>query len=135
MQLTADQKRNTHIKGGALFPLHTTELDRYPGSESLAYLHKGSSKEFISALKDEIEVHPAVHHEYLKRLSNGDFRNQMAVLRDYAFQYSVYSEWFVFYLEGVLSGINNQNHRNILLENLEEEKGTPNAENPRNFLM
>ena len=94
---------------------------------SINLIHKGSASEFVTALLQEVETHPALNHEYLKRLSTGELPNIDAVLRDYAFNYSFYSDKFVEYLDAVIAGMKNENHKELIRENLLEEEGDPMA--------
>lgn len=96
---------------------------------SLEYLHSGSAVDFVEALKLEIASHHCLCHPFLTDLSAGRFANTEAVLRDYAHQYSFYSEWFTRYLDGVISTLKNPVHIELLMHNMEEEKGTPGSEN------
>lgn len=97
-------------------------------ASSLQLLHSGSATHFVDALKKEISEHSALCHPFLIRLGEGDFNNTLAVLRDYAHQYSFYSQWFTRYLDGVISNLDSQEHRDLLLHNMEEEKGNPNSQ-------
>jgi len=42
---------------------------------SLDFISSGSSEDFVQALANEALSHAAVKHEYLQRLSEGDFKN------------------------------------------------------------
>ncbi len=92
-------------------------------SSSINSVNNGSAEEFISILTKEVKAHPAVNHEYLKRLSNGDFKDIYAALRDYAHQYSFYSMWFPEYISSVISSTKDKNIIDPLNHNLEEELG------------
>ena len=92
---------------------------------SLDLLHRGSSDEFVDSLIHEIQVHPALNHAYLINLSKGNYSLMDETLRDYAHQYSFYSSWFVRYLNGVISALPLQEHKDLLMENLREEVGNP----------
>lgn len=98
--------------------------------QSIELLYQGQAEEFVESLEVEIKQHPAINHPFLHRLENGDFKDVPEVLKDYARQYSVYSEWFTRYLEGVMSNLEEEAHKNALLENMEEEKGIPNSDKP-----
>lgn len=82
-----------------------------------------SSNDFMQHLFDEAMNHRAVNHPYLHRLANGEFNNMPAVLKDFATQYGAYSAWFPRYLTGVISKLENPEHRTQLLDNLSEEAG------------
>lgn len=77
----------------------------------------------MKKLLDEALNHRAVNHPYLKALANGEFKNMGAVLKDFAAQYGAYSSWFPRYLTGVISKLEDAQHRNHLLDNLAEEGG------------
>ena len=76
----------------------------------------------------EAEGHRAVHHPYLKALAGGEFRNMPLILKDFAAQYGHYSAWFPRYLTGVISKLENAEHRRHLLSNLAEESGQLHSE-------
>ncbi len=98
-------------------------------NNSIDYLYHGEARDFINALELEISSHKALNHPFLDRLKQGDFENVGAVLRDYAHQYSIYSEWFTRYLDGVIKNLDSKEHIQALMENMEEEKGKPNSPN------
>ncbi len=98
-------------------------------NSSINFLYQGDSGEFVGALEKEIAGHPALNHAFLNRLCNGQFSDIPAVLRDYAHQYSIYSEWFTRYLDGVIKNLDSDEHVQALMKNLEEEKGIPNSPN------
>jgi pyrroloquinoline quinone (PQQ) biosynthesis protein C len=77
----------------------------------------------MDKLLSEAENHRAVHHPYLKALASGGFKNMPLVLQDFAAQYGHYSAWFPRYLTGVISKLENAEHRRHLLDNLAEESG------------
>ena len=78
---------------------------------------------FMENLIQEAQQHRAINHPYLSALANGEFENMEAVLKDFASQYGFYSAWFPRYLTGVISKLENADHRNHLLDNLSEESG------------
>tara|TARA_B100001093_G_scaffold515829_1_gene593106 strand:+ start:2200 stop:3006 length:807 start_codon:yes stop_codon:yes gene_type:complete len=94
---------------------------------SIHLVRNGSASEFVNALIQEVNAHPALNHEYLKRLSLGDMPNVDAALRDYAFNYSFYSNRFVSYLDAVIDGMKDEGHKELIRENLLEEEGDPMA--------
>lgn len=96
---------------------------------SLAYLYDGSTVDFVAALKREVLAHRAVNHPYLQALAGGAVPDIGVALMDYAHQYSFYSDYFVQYIDAVLINVDNQAHRDILLENLLEEQGIPGSAN------
>lgn len=77
----------------------------------------------MEALIQEAKAHRAINHPYLLALKNGEFKNMDAVLKDFALQYGAYSSWFPRYLNGVISKLENPQHREHLLDNLAEESG------------
>lgn len=93
---------------------------------SLDLLNAGAANEFVELLLEEIRSHTALNHPYLVGLANGRF-NTPEVIKDYAHQYSFYSSFFVDYLDGVIKALEKQEHKDALIENIEEEKGDPEA--------
>lgn len=91
--------------------------------ESWQLIAAGSADEFVSTLISEAKQHPAVHHPYLQGLRAGAFPDMFGALRDYAYQYGFYGSEFPNYVEGVIGGLHSLKHREVLRENLEEEKG------------
>lgn len=65
----------------------------------------------------------AVNHPYLKALQDGDLPNMELAIKDFAFQYGIYSSQFTHYLSAVINNLKNPQHQQILLENLIEEQG------------
>ncbi len=92
-------------------------------SSSIKLIHSGTPDDFINVLTEEVKNHSAVNHEYLKRLGNGDFKNNYEALRDYAHQYSFYSMWFPEYIRSVIGSTNDKNIIEPLNDNLQEELG------------
>jgi pyrroloquinoline quinone (PQQ) biosynthesis protein C len=74
-------------------------------------------------LEQEAIQHAAVHHPYLRELSNGKFADMTHAIRDFSKQYYYYSEWFPRYINAVVSRLTNGNHIEALLQNLFEEQG------------
>lgn len=74
-------------------------------------------------MEDIALQHDAVHHSYLKKLSQGEFSNMEKALAYFASQYEGYSVWFPKYLQAVIDKLSNPSHKSHLLENLAEEKG------------
>lgn len=95
---------------------------------SIDFLNHGSAKEFVDALRVEVLQHAAVNHQFLYRIRHGLFSDMTAVLRDYAHQYSFYSNGFVRYLESVIDRLPTEEQKETLRENLIEEQGNPAAE-------
>ena len=95
--------------------------------KSLDFLQKGSADQFVEALIEDVFEHQAIHHPYLKRLSSGSFADIDEAIRDYALNYSVYSNEFVTYLNFVIAGLTREAHRELIIENLYEEQGDPNS--------
>jgi len=96
---------------------------------SIDFLNNGTAKEFVDALRVEVLQHAAVNHQFLYRIRHGLFPNMVAVLRDYAHQYSFYSDGFVKYLRSVIDRLHTEEQKATLMENLIEEEGNPDAEN------
>lgn len=101
-----------------------------PRSASWELLYQGSAEDFVDALCEDAHAHPAVNHPYLQRLADGDLPDMAAAIRDYCHQYYFYSSQFPAYLEGVIAGLGSPAHRQVLIDNLEEERGHGAAANP-----
>jgi pyrroloquinoline quinone (PQQ) biosynthesis protein C len=93
----------------------------YKPSSSLIY--SGSAKEFMTSLCTEALKHDAINHEYLNKFKNVNINNIKQALRDYAFQYSHYSNGFTIYLKNVVDRLSEKKHKDILMENYYEEMG------------
>ena len=91
---------------------------------SIDFLHKGAASDFISELEREVLSHPAVHHPYLKMLGSGEFNDMDSAIRDYAHQYSFYSQLFPEYVKAVIDTTSDPIIIEPLQENLDEELGT-----------
>ncbi len=98
--------------------------------ESWELITRGSAAEFVDALCAEALDHPAVDHPYLRRIATGELPNVAWALRDYAYQYAFYSHEFPQYLQGAIASLESAAHRELLLENLEEEQGDPTSGDP-----
>ncbi len=89
----------------------------------------------INHIKAEALASRAVHHPYLKALQHADLPNFDLAIKDFAFQYGIYSKQFTQYLQAVINNLNNNKHREMLLENLTEEQGdTHDVELPADVL-
>lgn len=75
-------------------------------------------------LVDQATAHPAINHPYLRDLSSGSLPDMRWAIADFARQYRGYSARFPQYLTAVMSRLDDNRHRAILLENLTEESGT-----------
>jgi pyrroloquinoline quinone (PQQ) biosynthesis protein C len=104
-----------------MIELESRRATTLAGSRDL--LTVGSAASFVDALCLEADGHPAVEHPFLTRLAAGDLPDVPAVLRDYCYQYSFYCSTFPSYLEAVLAGLASPRHRELVFENLREERG------------
>jgi pyrroloquinoline quinone (PQQ) biosynthesis protein C len=111
----------------------TNPPDQIKPLRSWELLHRGSAEEFVNALCDDALQHPAVNHEYLKRLADGKLPDMQFALRDYCHQYHFYSGDFTRYLEAVIAGLSSEKHRLVLGHNLDEECGIGDEANPDNI--
>lgn len=68
--------------------------------------------------------HRALQHPYLKALASGDLPDMRWAITDFAQQYYGYSTHFLSYLNAVIRRLDRADHREALLENLEEESGS-----------
>lgn len=83
--------------------------------------HFGSSA--ITRISTEALASSAVNHPYLEAIQGGKFPNIALAIKDFAFQYSLYSREFPRYLSAVINNLNSAQHKEMLLENLTEEQG------------
>ena len=97
------------------------------GSASWKLLRQGSPEAFIDALCSDAMEHPAVEHPYLPRLAAGDLPDTPAAILDFCHQYHFYSAEFPSYLEAVIAGLRAPKHREMVLQNLQEERGRDSA--------
>jgi len=64
-----------------------------------------------------------VHHPWLAALAAGTLPEPAQAVRDFAVTYNGYSQWFPRYLQAVIDRLPSRRHRDLLAENLAEEKG------------
>lgn len=83
-----------------------------------------SGLEFASHVAECAKQHAAVQHDYLRRLSAGEFAFPRAALRDWVVQYESYSQGFTKQLSSVMDLLQDPAHRELLQENLDEENGS-----------
>jgi pyrroloquinoline quinone (PQQ) biosynthesis protein C len=77
----------------------------------------------LAALVAEAEAHKAVHHPWLRAFAAGTLPAPAAAVRDFAVVYRGYSQWFTRYLQVVIDRQTESRHKDLLAENLAEEKG------------
>ena len=82
-----------------------------------------SDWKFVEQLQQQVYNHRALNHPYLQRLADGNLPDVAGALRDFAVQYSQYSQNFKKYLNIVLDQLNNKEHEQLILENYQEEDG------------
>lgn len=75
------------------------------------------------SLKSEALNHRAVRHPYLKMIKSCNSGDHRQVLKIFAEIYYGYSSHFPKYLTGVISKLDDPRHREILIDNLTEERG------------
>jgi pyrroloquinoline quinone (PQQ) biosynthesis protein C len=85
--------------------------------------NSSSNEEFVRGLEAYSRSHYALTHPYLSRMANGEFPDMVGAIRDFAYQYSFYSSAFTQYLGLVLEQLDNPDHVEAILENIEEEEG------------
>ena len=78
---------------------------------------------FIKRMSAEALDSDAVNHPYLRAMREGDFPDFDLALKDFAFQYSIYSTKFIRYVSVVIDNLSDTEHKQILLTNLAEEQG------------
>jgi pyrroloquinoline quinone (PQQ) biosynthesis protein C len=81
------------------------------------------SNRSLAALVNEAEGHKAVRHPWLQAFANGTLPDPAAAVRDFAVTYRGYSAWFTRYLQMVIERQVDPRHKDLLGENLAEEKG------------
>ncbi len=84
---------------------------------------------FIEQLEQKASSHHAFNHPYLKRLAQGDLPDVLGTLKDFAVQYSAYSNNFKTYLNLAISQLKNQEHQQLIRDNYQEEEGDIDKEN------
>jgi len=82
---------------------------------------------FVDGLCAKVVESAAVNHAYLQAFSTGDFPNVALAIQDFAFQYGIYSAKFTQYVTAVIAKLSCVDHQQILLANLAEEQGKPDA--------
>lgn len=89
----------------------------------------------INRIRTEALASRAVNHPYLQAFQNGDLPNMELAIKDFAFQYGIYSKRFIRYLQAVISNLKESRHQETLGENLTEEQGdTHDVELPSDVL-
>ncbi len=78
---------------------------------------------FIKRVSDDVLDSAAINHRYLQAMREGSFPNMQLAFKDFAFQYGFYSSQFIHYLSAVIENLRDAKHKQILLSNLDEEKG------------
>ena len=77
----------------------------------------------ISQLVAQSHQHRAVRHPYLRALGRGDLPDPRGALQDFARHYHGYSSHFPRYLTALISRLEDDSDRCMLLENVREESG------------
>ena len=85
--------------------------------------HHLSATEFVSELTSQARLHRAVRHPYLLAMATGHLPDPRGALRDFACHYYGYSSHFPRYLAALISKLQAEEDRQVLLENLSEESG------------
>lgn len=86
------------------------------------------AKNVLPCLMAEAESHYAVHHPLLQAIANRELPDPEGAIRDFVVAYHGYSQWFPLYLQTVIQRLADPHHRELLAENLAEEKGALHAE-------
>lgn len=81
------------------------------------------AKDFIKHLCCRALASSAVNHPYLDAFRNGEFADMNFAIRDFAYNYGLYSIHFVRYLTAVINHLSSNKHKKILQSNLAEESG------------
>lgn len=85
-----------------------------------------NEKKFIAELNDYALSSRAVRHPYIDSLVEGGFSNMDFALKDFSYQYGIYSSKFIVYIMAVYNRLESFDHKVIIEENLQEEKGQSN---------
>lgn len=78
---------------------------------------------FIKRICDHAITSSATKHAYLTAFRQGELPDMALAIKDFAFQYGIYSSKFIRYLSEVIRLLADPEHKNILVENLTEEQG------------
>ena len=78
---------------------------------------------FIQNISAEVLDSAAVNHPYLRAICQGDVPNIDWALKDFAFQYGLYSTQFIRYVSAVIESLSSAKHKQLLQSNLAEEQG------------
>ncbi len=78
---------------------------------------------FIDRLTQKALHSQAVNHPYLQYFAGENTDNAEGMVRDFALQYGFYSANFIAYVSSVIENLDKQSHRDVLQENLDEERG------------
>jgi pyrroloquinoline quinone (PQQ) biosynthesis protein C len=100
----------------------------YRHETQLRFSRSITPEEFVDTLAASALRHRAVHHPYLQGFRDGTFSDTRWALRDFAKQYSGYSQAFPQYLTAVASRLTIPWQRKALMQNLLEESGDYGAE-------
>ncbi|MEM6252939.1 MAG: iron-containing redox enzyme family protein [Cyanobacteria bacterium P01_D01_bin.156] len=79
---------------------------------------------YLQELSEEASHHCALQHPYLKALATGNVPDLQWAMTDFARQYYGYSTYFPTFLKAVISRLDCADHREALLQNLDEESGS-----------
>ena len=90
-------------------------------------------REYLESLEEEIRLHPALNHPFLKKFSSGKLT--LDRIRIFARQYYLYSRWFTMYVSAVIANMPDERPRAHLIKNLYEEygEGKPECAHPAIF--
>lgn len=79
---------------------------------------------YMDKLAQEALHHRALQHPYLTALAAGNVPDMRWAVTDFARQYYGYSTYFPVFLKAVISRLDCADHREALLQNLDEESGS-----------
>ena len=80
--------------------------------------------DLLAALDHESQRHPALSHIWLRTMAANQYADMSRALRNFAREYSIYSESFCAYLSRAIDKLSSPSHRRLLAVNLEEEMGS-----------
>ncbi|HHT9119726.1 MAG TPA: TenA family transcriptional regulator [Candidatus Hypogeohydataceae bacterium YC41] len=78
-------------------------------------------REYLESLEEEIRLHPALNHPFLRNFRNGKLT--LDRMRIFARQYYLYSRWFSMYVSAVIAKMPDEKPRAYLIKNLYQEYG------------
>lgn len=96
-----------------------------PAAQTLIADHDRASVElFLTELELEAKSHRALHHPWIELVETAEGELLEHLCTSFAKHYQAYSAWFPRYLKTLIGRLDDPRHRELLGENLAEEKGS-----------